>query len=302
MTMPGCMADAPTHRAADAPARQPGGERAELLLRGPIASTLMRLSWPNVLVMLAQASTGLIETWWVSRLGMSALAGMAIVFPVVMLMQMESQGAMGGGISSAIARALGAGRQADGDALVLHALVINLAMGVVFSVLVLAFGPSLYGLLGGGGAELDAALRYSNVVCSGLVLMWLMNGLAPLVWCRSRYAGIGQCVSSRGSAVLWNVRSRLRALFRVSGGRPAVVAVAGRTVPHADRDRRWLARSDADWVAGLVIRGAGGWTGRVWDHDTGRDSPRRLVGSRTETGPYQYPCGKSCPEARASSR
>ena len=83
--------------------------RTRELLRGAIVPTLLRLAWPNILVMLAQASTGLIETWWVSHLGTDALAGMALVFPVVMLMQMVSGGAMGGGISSAVARALGAG-------------------------------------------------------------------------------------------------------------------------------------------------------------------------------------------------
>ena len=40
--------------------------RTRLLLQGPIIPTLLRLAWPNILVMLAQASTGLIETWWVS--------------------------------------------------------------------------------------------------------------------------------------------------------------------------------------------------------------------------------------------
>jgi Na+-driven multidrug efflux pump len=64
--------------------------RTRLLLQGPIVSTLLRLAAPNVLVMLAQASTGLIETYFVSRLGTDALAGMALVFPGVMLMQMIS--------------------------------------------------------------------------------------------------------------------------------------------------------------------------------------------------------------------
>src|SRR6476660_4210977 len=94
--------------------------RTRALLRGPIVPTLLRLAWPNILVMLAQASTGLIETWWVSHLGTDALAGMALVFPVVMLMQMVSAGAMGGGISSAVARALGAGRRDEADAQVLQ--------------------------------------------------------------------------------------------------------------------------------------------------------------------------------------
>jgi len=46
----------------------------------------------------------LIETYFVAKLGTDALAGTALVFPAVMLMQMVSAGAMGGGISSAIAR------------------------------------------------------------------------------------------------------------------------------------------------------------------------------------------------------
>ena len=116
--------------------------RTRLLLQGAIVPTLLRLAWPNILVMLAQASTGLIETWWVSRLGTDALAGMALVFPGFMMMQMLSAGAMGGGISSAIARALGAGRRADADALVLHALVINGLLGLVFSAAVPALRPA----------------------------------------------------------------------------------------------------------------------------------------------------------------
>jgi Na+-driven multidrug efflux pump len=152
---------------SDDPLREPSAAldpRTRRLLEGPIARTLLRLAWPNVAVMLAQASTGLIETFWVSRLGTDALAGMALVFPGFMMMQMLSGGAMGGGISSAIARALGSGRRDDANALVLHAIVINLALGFAFSLLVLAFGPSLYRTLGGEGGSLEAALAYSNVV------------------------------------------------------------------------------------------------------------------------------------------
>jgi putative MATE family efflux protein len=153
--------------------------RTRLLLQGSIILTLLRLAWPNILIMLAQASIGLIETWWVAHLGIDALSGMALVFPVFMMMQMLSAGAMGGGISSAIARALGGGRRAD--ALVLHAIVVNLLLGLTFSVLVLSFGRSLYGALGGEGQSLEAALLYSNVVFAGNGLVWLMNALASVI-------------------------------------------------------------------------------------------------------------------------
>ena len=155
--------------------------RTRLLLHGPILPTLLRLAWPNVLVMLAQSATGLIETYWVAQLGTDALAGMALVFPGVMLMQMISAGAMGGGIASAIARALGARRNDDADALVLHALLLNVAIGLVFTVVVLLFGPSLYRALGGSGASLGAALAYSNVVFATTVLLWAMNAFASVI-------------------------------------------------------------------------------------------------------------------------
>lgn len=155
--------------------------RTSALLHAPIVPLLLRMAWPNVVVMLAQACTGLIEIFWVARLGTDALAGMALVFPGVMLMQMISAGSLGGAISSAVARALGAGRKDDADALVMHALVINVAIGVTCSVLVLALGPELYRALGGRGASLDAALRYSNVVFAGNVFLWIMNGLASAV-------------------------------------------------------------------------------------------------------------------------
>ena len=38
--------------------------RTRALLREPIVPTLLRMAWPNVLVMVAQAATGLIETWF----------------------------------------------------------------------------------------------------------------------------------------------------------------------------------------------------------------------------------------------
>jgi putative MATE family efflux protein len=155
--------------------------RTHALLHDPILPTLLRLAWPNILVMVAQAASGLIETWFVGKLGTDALAGMALVFPGVMLMQMISGGAMGGGISSAIARALGARRRHDADALVLHAVLINLALGLICSVTVLMFGQSLYTALGGRGGSLAAALAYSNVVFLGTPLLWLMNGLASVV-------------------------------------------------------------------------------------------------------------------------
>src|SRR6516162_7285713 len=168
----------PEHAAPEQPRYDP---RTRALIEGPIAATLIRLAAPNVLVMLAQTSVGLVETYFVGKLGTDALAGVALVFPVVMLMQMMSAGAMGGGMSSAIARALGGGRRADADALALHAVIIGLLFGVIFTIAVLLGGDALYAVMGGGGGSLAAANTYSTVIFSGAVLVWLFNSLASVI-------------------------------------------------------------------------------------------------------------------------
>jgi putative MATE family efflux protein len=155
--------------------------RTVRMLQAPILSTLIRLGWPNVLVMLAQSATGLIEAAFIGRLGTDALAGMALVFPGFMLMQMMSAGAMGGGISSAVARALGAGRREEADSLSVHALVINGVLGLLFTAAGLLAGPALYGAMGGKAGVLQAALQYSNVVFGGAVLAWVFNALASCI-------------------------------------------------------------------------------------------------------------------------
>ena len=203
--------------------------RTRLLLDAPIAATLLRLAAPNVLVMLAQASVGLIETYFVGRLGTDALAGVALVFPLVMLMQMMSAGAMGGGISSAIARALGGGRRADADALVLHALVIAVILGVLFTLALLGGGRQVYAVMGGTGAALTASLTYSNVVFAGAILVCIFNSLASVVRGTGNMA-VPAIVTCAGVAALiplspclifgWGPFPRLG----IAGGAMAVVA------------------------------------------------------------------------------
>ncbi len=131
--------------------------------------------------MLAQASTGLIETWWVSRLGTDALTGMALVFPGFMMMAMLSAGAVGGGISSAVARALGGGRRADADALVAARAPDQSRARPRDLGAVPRLRPAALRRDGRRGGSLDAAMKYSNVVFAGNVLVWLTNALASII-------------------------------------------------------------------------------------------------------------------------
>jgi putative MATE family efflux protein len=155
--------------------------RAERLLSAPIVPTLARLSAPGVLLVAFQSMVSVSDTYFVGRLGTAPLAGLALVFPLIMLLQMTSAGAMGGGVSSAIARALGAGDRAGARRLVVHALVIAGGMGFAFTAIVLTVGPPLYRLLGGEGESLRNALAYSNIIFGGAITVWIANTLSSVL-------------------------------------------------------------------------------------------------------------------------
>jgi putative MATE family efflux protein len=151
------------------------------MLEAPIAPTLLRLAAPTVVVMVLQAAIATLDGYFIGWLGADALAGVSLVFPLVMLMQTMSAGGMGGGVASAVARALGAGRRDEADALAAHGVIIAVAMAALFTLSLLGGGPALYRAMGGGGAALDAALAYSHVIFSGALGYWLLNTLGSIV-------------------------------------------------------------------------------------------------------------------------
>ncbi len=145
------------------------------MLTAPILATMLKLALPTIVVLFAQTLVGVAETYYVGFLGRDALVGVSLVFPVLMLMTMTSAGGIGSGVGSAVARAIGAGRQDDADALVWHALAAAIAFGLLFSAGAILLGPALYRALGGEGHALAAALSYSSFVFAGAVPIWIVN-------------------------------------------------------------------------------------------------------------------------------
>jgi putative MATE family efflux protein len=151
------------------------------LLASSILPTLSRLSVPNIIALTTQSLVVIAETSYIGFLGIEPLAAMALVFPMIMLTQMMSSGAMGGGVSSAISRALGANDALRARTLAVHAVVISLIVGIGFTVFFLTLGPSIYRLLGGREGVLTQAMIYSDTLFTGVIFIWLFNTLASVV-------------------------------------------------------------------------------------------------------------------------
>src|ERR1700675_4823144 len=143
-----------------------GSFPASTLVTSPILPTLLRLALPNTVAMFGSTLVAVAETSYIGRLGTEPLAGIALVFPFVMLTQMMSGRAMGRGVPSAISRALGAGNRDRAATLALHAAIIGLCAGLFFTVMMLTLGRQFYSLLGGRGGVLEHAMQYSHVLFS----------------------------------------------------------------------------------------------------------------------------------------
>jgi putative MATE family efflux protein len=153
----------------------PGGRRTapEALLQLPPWRAIVRLAAPTTFVMLIAATSNVLYTYYVSRLGPEAIAAIALVFPVSMLAITAMGGGIGSGAAAAIARALGGGRRSDAEAVAEHALVLSAVIGVLFGALILVGAPTLFRLMGGTGAVLDNATLIARVLFGGAMITFV---------------------------------------------------------------------------------------------------------------------------------
>jgi putative MATE family efflux protein len=171
-----------THIAKPAPpVPRPVAARTKLLLEGPIFATLLRLAAPNILNLVAFVAVITFDGFFLGKIGTDALAGASLAFPWIMLVLQTTNSGMGAGVSSAVARALGAGNRERADELAFHAFLLALALGAIFSTVMLLAAPSLFGWMGGRDKMLVDALSYANAAFGGAVCITVLNLLGNAV-------------------------------------------------------------------------------------------------------------------------
>ena len=172
-----------TNSTIAAPTPQSGSQNANVQrsLQGSIPLVLLSFATPSLVQILVQSAIAVVEIFLLSRLGTDVLAGISAVFPIVTLFVAITTVGMGGAISSAVARSLGAGNVSEAQALAAHAILLSLIFGAISTAALIFFGPEIYGLLGARGASLNQALSYSNIVFGGSICLWLLGGLTAIV-------------------------------------------------------------------------------------------------------------------------
>ncbi|MFK8020445.1 MAG: MATE family efflux transporter [Pseudomonadales bacterium] len=158
----------------------PKSDHLQQMLHAPVLPLLFRMSTPSVLAFILQSVVSMAEVGFVSQLGTTPLAAMALLFPGLMLTQMLSNGAIGGAVASSVARALGAGDKARADNLLWHAMAIALLAGIGFFLLYALFGKTLISASGVSAEVAHAANEYGLILFAGSAIIWLMALLSSI--------------------------------------------------------------------------------------------------------------------------
>ena len=155
--------------------------KMQLLLEAPIGSMLFKLAAPNVAAVLLTTASTFADVWYVGQLGTASLASLALVYPFLMLMMMMASGAIGGGVTASLSRALGRGDNEGAQSGAWHAFLIACFLGLIFTVTLGLFSRPVYAFLGGTGEALEGAVVYSMIAFGGAFLIWLFWVLAAII-------------------------------------------------------------------------------------------------------------------------
>ena len=155
--------------------------RTQEFLTHPVMPLLIRMSAPNTVAFFIQSIVVLTEVWFISKLGTSSLAAVALAFPLLMITQTMSGGALGGAITSAIARSMGANDIDRAEKLIWHSIAISIGGAISFLIFFLLFGQELLYLLGGRGLILEESYEYCTFLFLGGIILWLSGSLSAVL-------------------------------------------------------------------------------------------------------------------------
>ncbi|MCA9530447.1 MAG: MATE family efflux transporter [Myxococcales bacterium] len=145
------------------------------LTHGGVRSQLVRLTLPLIGGVSAIMSMGLVDTYFVGRLGPRQLAAMGFIAPVMFTFASVGIG-LGAGASSVIARVIGAGDEARVRRLTTDSLVLALLIGAVAAALGLLTLDPLFRALGADAEVLGFIREYMRIWYPALLAL-----LGPMV-------------------------------------------------------------------------------------------------------------------------
>ncbi|WP_370189880.1 MATE family efflux transporter [Qipengyuania sp.] len=146
------------------------------LTRGSIRGHLVGQTLPMIFGVAAIMSVGLIDAYFIGRLGAQELAAVSFIFPITIALSSLGVGVMVG-INSVISRALGEGDVARAERRANFGAIFALATGVVLGLVLYLLLDPLFALMQAPDTLLPLIREYMRPYALGLPVMLLQMGL-----------------------------------------------------------------------------------------------------------------------------
>ena len=141
----------------------------------PFNKIFFKLAIPNVCATFFAATTVIFDLWYIGKIGISELAGVAYIFPIYMLTSMLSNGAFGGAGSGASARAFGSKNITQAECIFRSAILIALLGAIILMFLFFSFSEKFLIYYKVDKQVSLSAITYGNILLKGIFLIWLFN-------------------------------------------------------------------------------------------------------------------------------
>ena len=151
---------------------------------GPVGPILVRLALPVLAGLTFNLLYNIVDTWFIARIDTSdpwLVGSTGLVFPLFFIFLASSFG-ISGGVSSLVARAIGAGKTDELDRTAESGVFLALAASAIILGVMYPFSRPLLVLFGGSGKVLEYGMQY---------LLWLLPTV-PFMLLGSVFTGILQ--------------------------------------------------------------------------------------------------------------
>lgn len=150
------------------------------LTRGSIGGHLVTQTLPMIIGVAATMSVGLVDAYFIGKLGSAELAAVAFIFPITIALASLGVGVLVG-INSVIARALGEGDLERAERRANFGAAFALGIGVVLGLSLYALLDPLFRLMQASDALLPLIREYMVPFALGLPLLLLQMGLGGVL-------------------------------------------------------------------------------------------------------------------------
>jgi len=145
--------------------------RVDEFIKNP-KKALLTLAAPFIVSMVVQVLYSIADTAYVGRLGADALAALTFSWPLFFIL-FAINGGIAAGMSSRIARSLGAKNKKHAENAALHGILISLFFAFIILLFGMPFLRQLLSLLGAESTALLLAKDYLSILIMGIFFMYM---------------------------------------------------------------------------------------------------------------------------------